>query len=260
MALPAAVAAVAALALPVGAGAEEERREASERSRIADDLVAALDLDPANRVALEGLGKLAEACLEEGELGTGEFAAAKAALRAPESLEARLRHVRLLFARGLPPEGGRPGDRARAEKELRDLLLERPSATEARRLLVDTLEAAGRPREALEACGEWTRARPKDLEARVRRGDLLLWVLKDPPRVREEAGLRRALAAGATMEDAGWLRRTADALDAEAGRLEASRETLRAHERRLGWLLAGAVAAALGAAGICLRFLRPGAG
>jgi hypothetical protein len=238
---PAAAAAAALAAVAPGAGASEDPASATQAAR-AEALMDRLQEgrgDPGSagdrEAVLREARVLVAECLEIGNYRTAEYVAGQIAAHHPDLLEAEHRYAKILVARG---------ERAKAERDLREHLKARPTDCTAYGLLAGLLESEGRAGDVLEVHEAHLREHPGDAGALYERARLTLWTVRDPAAARREIARMREAAGrpGADGGQARFLRENAGILEQEAARMEADRGTLRAAERRLDRLLWAAVA------------------
>lgn len=219
----------------VAAPAPAADGDAARREAQADDLVEILDAEPGNALALEGLERLAEVCLEKADLRTGKFVAAQLVRLRPDRMANRYRYVSFLLARG---------ERATAEKELRELLRERPSLMNAHVMLAAILEEDGRLQDCLDALDGLLREHPLDGAAMFRRGWIHVWRLKDLEAARGDLDRMRSAAKDpkAHRELVLWLEVNVGVLEKQITRLEKERGAIGESEARLDLLLGASLA------------------
>lgn len=192
---------------------------------------------------------LREECIRSGNYRTAEFVAGQIVYHRPQQLRDRHRYAEILLARG---------DRERAEKDLRELLAERPSDCAAYGLLADVLRSGGRVPEAMEVHGAHLKEHPGDAGALYARASMALWDLRDPSAARAEA-LRMEKAGsgpGVPGSTRRWLADNASWIAKEADRLERDRAALLAAGDRVDRMLWGGLIAAAAALAGAFRFTR----
>jgi len=233
----AAAVAGALLVLPAAAPAQEG---AAEQARRADALLSELLRDEGNEELLRRAAVLREDCLAAGNYRTAELVAGQLVARRPSSLADHHRYIRILLARG---------EREHARENLEGLIRDIPSDCTAYRMQAEMHASLGEARKALEVHARHHKEHPGEAGAPYAMASLALRDLRDYDAARAAIAALRTVgkAPAASPETAAFCRENADLLAAEAADAGRQAEVLRVHARRLDRMIAGALAATLGA-------------
>jgi predicted Zn-dependent protease len=219
------------------AGAAMAADDAAVQAERAEALMDRLYANHGDAALLKEADALVRECLDSGNYRTAEFVAGQVVYHRPNRLEDRHLYQRILIAKG---------DRAQAEKDLRDSLRERPSDCASYAMLADLLREGGRSRDAVAVHEAHLREHANEAGALYAISDLAIRDLRDHGLARDAARRMRAAAgaAGVPPRTAEWFRRNADLVEADVARLEKDRDALRAAEGRVAGLLRLSLAAA----------------
>jgi len=242
------VACAAVAALPATAAAQEAEPsippEHQAQADRAQEMVDRLEAGDKSGGALSAARVLREECLATGNHRSAEFLAGRIVASFPDQLRDEHRFVDILLVRG---------KRERAERELRQHLVERPTDCAAYAALSDLLLEVGRPADAMAVHALHLKEHADESGPLRARASIALWEMRDVPLARTcVADLRRAAdVPGVRGSVSAWLRARADEVEAGATKREKDGAILRASSSRLDrvlWstALAGAIAIALG--------------
>lgn len=242
----AATAGAAALLLAFAAAAADDAAAQAERAQALMDRLYA---DHGNAALLREADALVRECLASGNYRTAEFVSGQVVYHRPDRLDDRRLFQRILIAKG---------DRAQAEKDLRESVAERPSDCGSYAMLADLLRDDGRVRDAVAVHEAHLREHAHEAAPLYAIADLALRDLRDQGLARDATRRMRAAADSPNVPraTADWFRRNADLLDGDVVRLEKDRVALAAAERRVDRLLKFSLLAAAAALLGLVRFTR----